>query len=82
MTEINRLVLMVNKARLTDVFGPLEDKALCRSMLRDATRVLRDAPVHAFQPHVHGDGHTLSSRLIIQGVLMLEHHYLTETFVR
>lgn len=56
MSEILRLTLNVNKRGLTDVYGPLDDKDLCRDMLRDAAIVIRQAPGFGFKSDWHGPG--------------------------
>jgi hypothetical protein len=56
MSEILRLTLNVNKRGLTDVYGPLEDKHLCRDMLRDAALVISRAAEFGFKSDWHGPG--------------------------
>lgn len=56
MTELCRIVLNVNRRGLTDVHGPLEDKQLCREMLREAATVIERAPGYGFRPEWSGPG--------------------------
>lgn len=56
MSELCRIILQVNRQGLTDVHGPLEDKGLCREILREAEKVIKAAPDYGFQPKVSGPG--------------------------
>jgi hypothetical protein len=59
MSEICRIILEVNRAGLTDLHGPLDDKWLCREMLDHAAAVMAKAPDHAFQKRQSGAGSTI-----------------------